>query len=57
MLTLLVIVTALAGASLIVNLLLPLLDDVRRRRRSVRARMARLITRGTWWANDSHKAR
>lgn len=48
MLTLILILTALAGASVVVNLLLPMLDDSRRRRRTVRARVARLITRGAF---------
>ncbi|NPC96812.1 hypothetical protein [Nocardioides sp. zg-DK7169] len=46
MITLLVILTALAGASAILNLVLPILAAERRRRRSVRSRMAQLITRG-----------
>jgi len=54
-LTLLLILTALAGASVVVNLVLPLFDGVRRRRRSVRARMARLITRGTF-GTERHDA-
>lgn len=45
MLTLIVIIAVLAGTSAIVNVALPMLDGVRRRRRSVRARVARMITR------------